>query len=72
MASGCAVAVAHHADATTVTGGMNGVPCCFGAEQSGAYVLPVGTTTVIGTIPAEGSDWFEFEGLSAGQTFTLG
>jgi hypothetical protein len=70
MASGCAVAVAHDAGATTVTGGQNGVPTGFGDIFANAYVLPAGTTEVIGTIGAEQTDWFEFQDLPVG-SFTV-
>jgi hypothetical protein len=58
--------------AGTITEGTSPAPADFPNSGPG-YLLPVGTTVVIGTLTqtTDINDWFEFQDLTAGTTFSL-
>jgi hypothetical protein len=59
------------ASAATITESTPPAPSDFPNSFPG-YLLPVGTTQVFGSIsPGGDQDWFGFQGLQAGQTFSL-
>ena len=57
--------------AGTITEGVGPAPADFPNSGPG-YLLPVGTTTVFGTkLNQLDQDWFEFQGLTPGASFSL-
>jgi len=64
------LAVGGVAGASTITEGTPPAPAQFPGSFPG-FVLPVGTTTVLGTIPQATEEWFEFQGLQPGQAYSV-
>jgi hypothetical protein len=60
------------AAASTITEGTPPAPADFPNVTPG-FLLPVGTTTVFGSVnkTLDAEDWFEFQGLQPGQAFSL-
>ena len=63
----------------TTTEGTAPAPADFSNTSPGAYLLPLGTTVVNGAVGSrwgetgnfDAADWFEFQGLTAGASYTL-
>src|SRR5580698_8029893 len=66
------LAVGGIATASTITEGTPPAPADF-PNVSPGYPLPVGTTTVFGSVNkvSDAQDWFEFQGLQPGQAFSV-
>jgi hypothetical protein len=56
--------------AGTITEGTSPAPSDFPNTAPG-YLLPVGTTLVTGSTVEESADFFEFQGLQPGSTYTI-
>jgi hypothetical protein len=73
LATTCLTAASGISGATTITEGQDPAPTDFGNTLGTATLLPFGTTTVFGSLNAEGdrTDFFEFQSLAGGQAFTV-
>jgi MYXO-CTERM domain-containing protein len=72
LATTCLTAASGIAAADTVIEGQGGAPLDFANNFAQAYLLPLGTTIVTGTVSiSDTNDFFEFQGLVAESAFSF-